>query len=410
MNLTESLRIALTSLVINRLRAVLTTLGIIIGVGAVVGLTSLGRGVEQYVAQQFEDLGANLLTVSSTTPSSGTRTETQPLTDKEGEAIARLSGVRQVAMQYNVSGTLVAGTESVDISLNGVTPSYAEVNNWFPRADGGRFISQQDLNNTARVIVLGESVVEDLYGDSDFNPINLPLQVNGRIFTVVGVMEDRAAAGPSDQNAVAFIPITTAQTRLDDARVRGGAYEVSQIQVQVESEEAIEATTRVIEDYLTEAHGIIYAGDEDFSVGGQSGLQSSLTQITSILTLFLGGVAGISLLVGGIGIMNIMLVSVTERTREIGLRKAVGARGLDILSQFLIESILLSFAGGLLGIGLGWLISAVGGALVPDLDLSLTLESVLLATGVSSFVGIFFGLYPANRAARMRPIDALRFE
>jgi putative ABC transport system permease protein len=228
------------------------------------------------------------------------------------------------------------------------------------------------------------------------------LQINGRIFTVIGVMEERAASGPFDENSAAFIPITTAQTRLDNARVRGGAYEVAQIQVQVESEEAVETTTQAIEAYLTEAHDIVYAGDEDFTVGSQSSLLSSITDITSILTLFLGGVAGISLLVGGIGI--------TERTREIGLRKAVGARGADILSQFLIESILLSFVGGLLGIGLGWLISTIGSALIPDLDLSLTLDSVLLATGVSSFVGIFFGLYPANRAAAMRPIDALRFE
>jgi putative ABC transport system permease protein len=299
MNLTESLRIALTSLVINRLRAVLTTLGIIIGVGAVVGLTSLGRGVEQYVAQQFEDLGANTLTVSSTTPSSGTRTEVQPITDKEGEAIARLPGVEQVAMQYTVTGTLVAGTESVDIALNGVTPGYAEVNNWFPRGDGGRFINQTDLNDAARVVVLGTTTVEDLFGDPAFNPINLPVQINGRIFTIIGVMEERAAAGPFDQNEVAFIPISTAQTRLDNARVRGGAYEVSQLQVQVESEEAVEAATQAIEAYLTDAHDIVYAGDEDFSVGSQADLLSSITQVTVILTVFLGGVAGISLLVGG---------------------------------------------------------------------------------------------------------------
>jgi putative ABC transport system permease protein len=408
MNLTESFRIALTSLVINRLRAVLTTLGIIIGVGAVVGLTSLGRGVEQYVAQQFEDLGVNLLMVSSATPSSSTRTEVQPITDEEGAAIARLPGVRQVAMQYNVSGTLEVGAESVNLSLNGITPSYSPVNNWFPQ--GGRFINQTDVNDAARVVVLGTTTVEELYGSTDFNPLGLQLQINGRIFTVIGVMEERSAAGPFDLNEVAMIPITTAQTRLDDARVRGGAYEVSQIQVQVESDELMDATSQAVEAYLTSAHEIIYAGDEDFSVSSQGDLLSSITQITAILTLFLGGVAGISLLVGGIGIMNIMLVSVTERTREIGLRKAVGARGRDILSQFLIESILLSFVGGLLGIGLGWLISAIGGALVPELDLSLTLNSVLLATGVSSFVGIFFGLYPANRAARMRPIDALRFE
>jgi putative ABC transport system permease protein len=410
MNLIESFRIAINSLMINRLRAILTTLGILIGVGAVVGLTSLGRGVENYVSGQFESLGANTLTVSSTRPSSGTRTEIQPLTDKEAAAIARLPGVERVSTQYNVSGTLTAGTESVTLSLNGVTANYVDVNEWHPRKDGGRFINQQDIIDAARVVVLGESTVEDLYGSPDFNPINLSLQINGRIFTIIGVMENRSGGTGTDQNAAAFVPISTAQSRLDNARVRGGAYKVSQMQVQVESQDAIETTMQAVELYLTGAHGIVYAGDEDFSVSNQANLLSSITQVTGILTLFLAGVSGISLLVGGIGIMNIMLVSVTERTREIGLRKAVGARGMDILSQFLIESVLLSLIGGLLGIGLGWLISLIGGVLVSDLDLSLTLDSVLLATGISSFVGVFFGLYPANRAARMRPIEALRFE
>ena len=252
--------------------------------------------------------------------------------------------------------------------------------------------------------------VEDLFGDVNYNPIGLPVQINGRIFTVVGVMENRSGASPVDLNAAAFVPITTAQTRLDDARVHGGALKVTQIQVLATSTEANDSTRQAIKDYLTGTHGIVYAGDEDFSISNQADLLSSITSITGLLTVFLGGVAGISLLVGGIGIMNIMLVSVTERTREIGLRKAVGARGSDILGQFLIESIILSLLGGILGVTLGWMITAVGGALIPDLHLGLTLDSVLLATGVSSFVGIFFGLYPASRAARMRPIDALRFE
>ncbi len=410
MNFSEGFRIALTSLFINRLRAVLTTLGIIIGVGAVVGLTSLGRGVQAYVADQFSDLGANTLTVTTTVPSSQTRTQVQPLTDQETIAIARLPGVSQASPSYNVPGTIVAGTETVTISLNGVTSAYAVINNWYPRDDGSRFINQADVDDTARVVVLGESTVKSLFGAADYNPIGLPVQINGRIFTVVGVMANRSAASPADLNAAALIPITTAQTRLSDARVSGGAYKVTQIQVQARSEAENDSTRRAIHDYLVQAHGIVYAGDEDFSIANQADLLSSITQITSLLTVFLGGVAGISLLVGGIGIMNIMLVSVTERTREIGLRKAVGARGGDILTQFLIESVILSLVGGLLGITLGWLITVIGTAVIPSLKLSLTLDSVMLATGVSSFIGIFFGLYPASRAARMRPIDALRFE
>jgi len=410
MNFSEGFRIALTSLFTNRLRAVLTTLGIIIGVGAVVGLTSLGRGVQDYVNTQFADLGANTLTVSSTKPTSQTRTEVKPLTNQEALNISRLPGVKQVSTVYSVPGTLVNGTETVSLNMNGVISAYADVNNWHPRNDGGRFISQEDVNNTARVVVLGQSTVKDLFGDKTFNPIGLPVQINGRIFTVIGVMEERSAASPGDLNAAALIPITTAQTRLSDARVQGGDYKVTQIQVVANSENENASVLLLIKNYLVEAHDILYSGDEDFSVTNQADLLSSISQITSLLTVFLGGVAGISLLVGGIGIMNIMLVSVTERTREIGLRKAVGARGSDILSQFLIESIILSLVGGALGITLGWLITVIAGIVVPDLKLGLTLDSVLLATGVSSFVGIFFGLYPASRAARMRPIDALRFE
>ncbi|MBA3872796.1 MAG: ABC transporter permease [Anaerolineae bacterium] len=410
MNLSEGFRIALNSLIINRLRAILTTLGIVIGVGAVVGLTSLGRGVQDYVASQFADLGANTLTVTSSAPSSHTRTQVQALTDQEAAAIAKLTGVKQVSPTYGVPGTVVYGTETATLSLNGVMPAYAEVSNWFPRSDGGRFISQADVDDTARVVVLGESTVKDLFGDKTHNPIGLSVQINGRVFTVIGVMDNRSGASPADLNAAAIIPISTAQTRLADARVRGGAYKVSQIQVMAESQEEISLVRQEISTYLTEAHGIVYAGDEDFSVSSQADLLNSISAITGLLTVFLGGVAGISLLVGGIGIMNIMLVSVTERTREIGLRKAVGAQAGDILSQFLMESIILSLLGGLLGITMGWLITVIGGAIVPDLHLGLTLDSVMLATGVSSFVGIFFGLYPASRAARMRPIDALRFE
>ncbi len=410
MNFSEGFRIALTSLFINRLRAVLTTLGIIIGVGAVVGLTSLGRGVQDYVSSQFEDLGANTLTVTTSAPSSQTRIEVKPLTNEEAVGISRLPGVKYVSTTYGVPGTLVVGTETVTLSLTGVSPSYPDANNWHPRNDGGRFITQADLDDTARVVVLGESTVKDLFGDKAFNPIGLPVQINGRIFTVIGVMENRSAASPSDLNAAALVPITTAQSRLSDARVHGGAYKVTQIQVVATSKDENTAVKQAIQTYLIGAHGIVYSGDEDFSVSNQADLLSSINQITSLLTVFLGGVAGISLLVGGIGIMNIMLVSVTERTREIGLRKAVGAQGRDILSQFLIESVILALVGGALGITLGWLITVIAGLVVPDLHLGLTLDSVALATGVSSFVGIFFGLYPASRAARMRPIDALRFE
>jgi putative ABC transport system permease protein len=409
MNLSETLRIALNALLQNRMRALLTTLGIIIGVSAVIALITLGQGVENYVRDQFQSLGANLLVVSSKRPDDDTRTRIEPLTNADVEALARLNvapNVSQVGGQLSVVAFLSVQGETLRTSARGVTANMADILNWQVRE--GRFILEDDIDRYHRVAVLGEEAVAELFGSAQVNPVGATLRLNNQAFTVIGVMA-RRGSGFTNDNVAVFVPISTAQTRLQDARYRD-THKVSAIYAQARSEQAAPAAEAEINAYFDHAHRIGSEGQRDFQITNQASLLESIGQITALLTVFLGMIAGVSLLVGGIGIMNIMLVTVTERTQEIGLRKAVGARPGDILIQFLFESITLSLIGGVIGIALGGGGALLIGAVVPDLTIQVSPGAVALATIVSSSIGILFGIYPANRAARLNPIDALRFE
>ncbi len=408
MSLIETFRIALNALGTNRLRALLTTLGIMIGVAAVVSLMSLGGSLQSYIQGQFESLNANVLNISA---SRGrfTASGTQPLTTADVEGLQDPTvapHVVAVAATYTVRGNIGYGATSESASIEGVTVNYGDVNNW--HVGSGRFITDKDVTDSERVAVLDQTAASDLFGTA--NPVGQTILVANQVFTVVGVMEERATSGFSQTTVL--IPISTAQTRLANAHVAGKGYRVSSIQAQAVSTESadITAATDEVTNYLLKAHRIANASAADFSVNSAASVLDSLSSTLSLVTLFLSAIAGISLLVGGIGVMNIMLVSVTERTREIGLRKAVGAQASTILTQFLFESILLSLLGGAIGIALGGGILLLAGRLIPQFVIALTPESAVLATGISSLIGIVSGMYPANRAARMRPIDALRFE
>ncbi len=406
----ESLRIAFSGLLANRLRSALTMLGIVIGVGAVIALVSFGQGVERYIAAQFQSLGSNLLFVFSTIPPGGGPSDMKILTMDDVDALSNpllAPSVLRIVPQYDVVSMVVAGRNDVLITVSGVTPSYQDLRGWYPRY--GAFIEETDVVTSARVAVLGTTTAQDLYGEA-VDPVGQTIRINGIPFRVVGLMEERGGSGFGDENETIFVPISTAQTRLTRARVRDGRPQVGFLNVQAVSEERIDSAVSEIERILMDRHEIVFRDDRDFSILSQNELLSVVGQITGLLTIFLGVIAGISLLVGGIGIMNIMLVTVTERTREIGLRKAVGARRVDILLQFLIESVVLTVVGGLVGIGLGVLASVIGTRYIPDLTLIVTPEAILLATTVSTAIGLFFGIYPASRAASLNPIDALRYE
>jgi len=406
---------ALRTLFSHKLRSALTMLGILIGVAAVISMVSLVRAEQAMVKESFESLGANLIFVTPGASSAmmgmgGSLGSAQTLTLEDAEAIARdAPSVSMVAPVTQTTTQIVAGEEKVGCLTHGVTPEYQYVRNFEP--EQGIFITEQDYKGRARVVVLGSQLAETLFGQ--MSPVGQSVRINGRQFRVIGVLKSKGEAfGDEDQSAM--VPLTTAQAVISSERAGSGGHIIQAISVQAQSREAIDSAQWEISNILRQRHHIGEDEDDDFTVMSMDALLGVADQMYGIGELVMGAIAGISLLVGGIGIMNIMLVSVTERTREIGLRKAVGAKRRDILTQFLTESAVLSLCGGAMGVALGWVIVKIATVVVANMGfpflVTISGDVVALAVGVSIFIGLISGLYPAVRAARLDPIEALRHE
>ena len=400
----ESLRMAFQGLINNKVRSVLTMLGIIMGVGAVIAMVGLGQGFSAHMSAEFESMGTNLLSIMQDRRVTGA----WDLTVEDAEALEGLPGVGAVAPTYSGSATVLndQGVESSDTTVNGVTAAYRTARNY--EMSIGDFISEEDSDRKRKVAVLGSTTAEALYPNEAY-PIGQIVRLNGIPFEVIGVMEEKGGSGFIDPDDIVLVPLGTAQSRLFGASTFRGQYIVSGIDVQASSSEETDLAEEQIAETLRTQHGITAGEEDDFRIMNQAEMIETTTSMLDTLTLFLGAVAAISLVVGGIGIMNIMLVSVTERTREIGLRKAIGAGRGDILLQFLIEAMGLSFTGGLLGIGLGMVVS---GFISPQLGVEPVIAPyvVVIAAGFSAMIGIIFGIYPAMRASGLQPVVALRYE
>jgi len=410
MNLLALLRVALRALAINKLRSLLTMLGIIIGVGAVIVMIAVGSGAQARVEEQIRSLGSNLLLIlSGATTSGGVRTgfgSNLTLSEDDATAIPREIPDVMAAPALRGSAQIVWGNQNWSTVIFGVTPEYLEVRQWEIAA--GRSFDATDIAGAAKVCLIGQTVARQLFGGVD--PVGQSIRVRRVPFTVVGVLEGKGQSMMgSDQDDLLIMPISTARKRVLGAANLAKQRSVGTIWVKVPEGNDMKAAEEQVRALLRQRHRLQPGQDDDFSLRNLEEVAAAQEASSRVLALLLAAVASVSLVVGGIGIMNIMLVSVTERTREIGLRRAVGARTRDILGQFLVEAVTLSLIGGLAGIALG-VGAAFGIAQVAGWRIVLSPEAVALAVAFAFVIGVFFGFYPARKAARLNPVEALRFE
>ena len=413
MLLSENFKIALRALRANKMRSVLTMLGIVIGVSTVVALLSIGKGATASITSEIQSSGSNLLTVSPGRSQfgpggDGASQQQSHLYYSDYELLARgvEDNITSIVPTYESSYIVKYGDESFSVSVTGVTEAYQDVRSY--DVDSGRFITDGDNKAQAKVAVLGSQTAKDLFGN--LSPIGKTISINGIKFEVVGVLESKGSSGFGSSDDGVFIPLDTGYDKVFGSTANyNGKKTVNNIIVSVKTTDLMDTVSAQMEYMLRRSHKLETADESDFNIMNQTDTLDTLSSITNTLTIFLGAIAGISLLVGGIGVMNIMLVSVTERTKEIGLRKAVGATRNQILTQFLFESVTLSLLGGfigiLFGVGIALLFSATGW-----ISSVITVDSILIAFFFTLAIGVFFGIYPAFRAANLHPMVALRYE
>ena len=404
----STLKMALNSLKVNKLRSALTSLGIIIGVSAVIIMLAIGTGASEKVQANMESMGSNMLTIRSSSARTGgvsLGVGTRPsLTLKDATAIQKMvAGIDAVAPASNESKQLMYGNQNWQTTVYGTTPPYLYIRNY--EVETGRSFSFEDVKNGAKVCVIGATVATELFGD--VSPINKVIRVGNVPFKVLGTLKAKGSSGPMDQDDLIFIPITTAQKKLFGVAFPGT---VKMIVVKGEDGDSLNDVQKDIEELLKQRHNIGKNQVNDFEIRNSAEFQEKMKSTVQTFAILLASIASVSLLVGGIGIMNIMLVSVTERTKEIGIRMATGARASDIRWQFLIESFMLSMIGGLVGVAVGVLGAKSVEFFSEGMSVTISLFSIFLSLGFSGLVGVAFGYYPAHKASLLNPIDALRYE